>query len=58
MQDRSAENSRHRPQKTDKTFTIDLSQDPKAQKRWVVRALKDVLLYPWHLNIVKRRRMW
>lgn len=39
-------------------YTADLSQDPKAQKRWAVRALKDALLYPWHLKIVTRRRIW
>lgn len=58
MQDRSSENPWYRPEKTDKIFTIDLSQNPKAQKAWAARALKDILKYPWHLKIVRRRRMW
>lgn len=37
-------------------FIIDLKQDPRRSYFWAVRAMKDVMIYPWHLTIKRRRQ--
>ena len=39
-------------------FNVDLSDNPKAQKKWIVWTMNQVLLYPWKLKITRKRRRW
>jgi len=37
-------------------YHVDLKQDPKHNRQWACRALKDALIYPWHIKIIRRKR--
>jgi len=34
-------------------YKIDLKKDSKKSKRWAIRAMKDALIYPWHITLTR-----